>query len=450
MKKWLILLFFITALLLSAETMFNKEYRIMELDNGLELIMIKSDKQPIVTIEIAARNGAYTQIPENCGLSHLYEHMFFKGNKKWQSQEEYAKRIRELGIIYNGMTSNESVRYYFTLPSSRINEGLEFMKYAIREPLFDTIELMKEKNVVMNEFKRDFSESNYIFYQATEKAMFEEYFYRKNAIGEKDVILGATQEQMKDIQSKFYIPNNCALIIVGDIDFKKTEKLVRQYFDDWKMGEQPDFNYPEHPYLESDKKILVKGDVNVSRLSIQFRGPDVDENREDTYAMDLLTELIRMKSFELRKKLVNEGLVYDFYAGYFTQQDGGTFTFYAVLMPENAQKVADIILNEINLMKDTKYYTEQTIEEAKERSEINFLYNVQSTEDFALNTGFWWCISDTDYFINYLDNIRAVNAEQISAVVNKYLVDKKKVIGVLVSEDAASEYFDDTWKECGI
>lgn len=449
MKKILIPILVVFSLIVGSASMFNKEYSTMMLDNGLEIIMVKSDKQPIVTIEIATRNGAYTQSPENCGLSHLYEHMFFKGNKKWQTQEEYAKRIRELGIRYNGMTSNESVRYYFTLPSSRIDEGLEFMKYAIREPLFDTLELMKEKNVVMNEFKRDFSEPNYIFYQSTEREMFEKYFYRKNAIGEKGVILGATQEQMREIQRHFYIPNNCALVIVGDIDFENTERMVKKYFADWERGEKPDFDFPPHPGLHEDKNVLVKGDVNVSRLSIEFRGPDVDENRGDTYPMDLLTELARMKSFPLRKQLVNEGLVYDFYAGYFTQQDGGTFTFYATLMPENIQKVISIIESEIALLGDPDYYDEQLIEEAKERSEINFLYNVQSTEDFALNVGFWWCISDTEYFINYLDNIRKVGPHDIARVVNTYIVGKHKVTGVLVNEDAAAKYFDNTWKECG-
>lgn len=450
MKRLLVSILIIVSTCLFADTMFNKEYKMITLDNGLIVVMVKSDKQPIVTIAISARNGAYTQSESNCGLSHLYEHMFFKGNKKWRSQEDYSKRIRELGIIYNGVTSNESVRYYFTLPSAKINEGLEFMKYAIREPLFDTTELRKEKSVVMNEFKRDFSEPRYIFYQATEQAMFEKYFYRKNAIGEKEIILEATQDQMLDIQKIFYIPNNCALVIVGDIDFKNTEKLVKKYFSDWEKGKAPNFDFPQHPMLEKDKKIIIKADVNISNLSIQFRGPDVDDNREDTYPLDLLTEMMRMKSFTLRKKLVDTGLVYDFYAGYYTQQDGGTFTFHSVLLPENVEKVKEIILSEIDIMTDPSYYNKEVIEEAKERSEINFLYNVESTEDFALNIGFWWCISDMKYFHEYLDNIKKVDSKSISEIVKKYLYNKKRVIAVLTNEEASKKYFDKSWKENGL
>ncbi|MFO8062290.1 MAG: pitrilysin family protein [bacterium] len=430
------------------ETLFNKPYRHIVLDNGLDVIMVKSDKQPIATIEIAARNGAYTQTPENCGLSHLYEHMFFKGNERWRTQEEYQKRIRELGIIYNGMTSNETVRYFFTVPSKNIEEGMEFMSYAIRKPLFDTTELKKEKMVVMNEFKRDFSQPDYIFYQETERAMFSDYFYRKNAIGEKDVILGATREQMIEIKNEFYTPGNCALIIAGDIDLDKTQKWAETYYASWEEGEMPDRDYPEHAALTDDKNILITADVGVSKMRMEYRGPDVDEYPEHTYPLDLLTEMFRMKSFPLREKLIESGLAYDFYAGYFTQQDGATFTFYSTLMPENVIKVREIILEEIDKMTSPDYFSDDMIQLAKERNRINFLYGMQSSRDFALDIGFWWAITGMDYFMSYPDKINAVDAESISRAVKQYLHNKHKVTGVLVNEEAADKYFDNSWKEC--
>jgi len=207
MKKLFFAIFILFFLTASSETILNREIKMYTLDNGLQVILIKTGSEPILTVEIAVRNGAYTQTEENEGLSHLYEHMFFKGNGKWKTQEAYAKRIRELGILYNGMTSNESVRYYYTLPSKNMDSGLEFLSYAIKDPLFDSIELEKEKRVVMNEFNRDFSEPIYTYYQEVEKAMFSKYFYRKNAIGTREVISNATREQMVDIKNRYYTPN---------------------------------------------------------------------------------------------------------------------------------------------------------------------------------------------------------------------------------------------------
>jgi len=440
MKKLFFAIFILFFLTASSETILNREIKMYTLDNGLQVILIKTGSEPILTVEIAVRNGAYTQTEENEGLSHLYEHMFFKGNGKWKTQEAYAKRIRELGILYNGMTSNESVRYYYTLPSKNMDSGLEFLSYAIKDPLFDSIELEKEKRVVMNEFNRDFSEPIYTYYQEVEKAMFSKYFYRKNAIGTREVISNATREQMVDIKNRYYTPNNSALIIVGDIDFSKAEETVAKYFNNWERGENPKFPTNEHPYLEENKSIIIKQDVSVSSMTIQFRGPDVGRNTEDTYAMDILTEMMRMKSFPLYKKLVETGLVNTYSAGYYTQQDGGTFSFYTTLKAENVDKTREIIFAELEKMKNKGYFKKDIIEQAKERTEMNFLHELESTEDFTLNVGFFWCISDIGYFREYLDNLKKVDSDKLAEVVNKYIIGKYHVTGIMTDDASAEKY----------
>ena len=77
-----------------------------QLDNGLEILVIEDNSVPLATIEICVHNGAYTEDPEYDGLSHLYEHMFFKANKDIPSQEAFMDRVNELGISFNGTTSN--------------------------------------------------------------------------------------------------------------------------------------------------------------------------------------------------------------------------------------------------------------------------------------------------------------------------------------------------------
>src|ERR671928_81787 len=75
-----------------------------KLDNGLELLVIENHKVPLATIEIAVKNGAYTEGPEYSGLSHLFEHMFFKANNDYPNQEKFLKQTQELGAIWNGTT----------------------------------------------------------------------------------------------------------------------------------------------------------------------------------------------------------------------------------------------------------------------------------------------------------------------------------------------------------
>ena len=91
-----------------------KNYYWMQMDNGLEVVVIENHKVPLATIEIAVKNGAYTEGPEFSGLSHLFEHMFFKANKDYPDQEKFIHRTEELGMVWNGTTDVERVNYFFT------------------------------------------------------------------------------------------------------------------------------------------------------------------------------------------------------------------------------------------------------------------------------------------------------------------------------------------------
>src|ERR1043165_1544521 len=113
------------------------------LDNGLEVIVVENHAQPLVTIEIAVRNGSMTEPPDYNGLSHLYEHMFFKANQKLPSQEQWLAKARSLGMSWNGTTDTERVNYFVTTTSDHFAPSMEFLRDAVVMPLFDPKELEK-------------------------------------------------------------------------------------------------------------------------------------------------------------------------------------------------------------------------------------------------------------------------------------------------------------------
>src|ERR671921_2860487 len=135
-KSILSLLLCSTALLLAAQPRLPQNYYWQKLDNGLEVVVIENSKVPLATIEIAVKNGAYTEGPEYSGLSHLFEHMFFKANKDYPDQEKFLKRTQELGAIWNGTTGDERVNYFFTIHKDSMAAGLKFMNAAMRFPIY--------------------------------------------------------------------------------------------------------------------------------------------------------------------------------------------------------------------------------------------------------------------------------------------------------------------------
>src|SRR5205823_9730591 len=154
------------------------------LANGLEVVVLEDHSVPLVTIELAVRNGSYTEPPELNGLSHLYEHMFFKANRAMASQETYLKTIGQLGIAYNGETREEVVEYYFTTTSPNLRAAMNFMRDAVRYPLFKEDEFERERQVVIGEIDRNESGPTYYLTKEMTDRLFSKYTSRKQPLGD--------------------------------------------------------------------------------------------------------------------------------------------------------------------------------------------------------------------------------------------------------------------------
>src|SRR5262245_20408253 len=238
------------------------------LANGLDVLVLANPVVPLVTIEIDVHNGAYVETDEFDGLSHLYEHMFFKANERIPDQEGYWRRTRELGMEFNGTTSEERVNYYFTLHASRLDDGLRFMSDALRTPLFLPQELEREREVVIGEYDRAESDPSFHLHVAVAKKLWDRHYVRKNVIGAREVILSATPEKMRRIQRRFYVPNNSALLIAGAVEPQRAIDDVARIFGDWPAAADPLAGDPppRHPPLTAPALAVVERPVHAVTL----------------------------------------------------------------------------------------------------------------------------------------------------------------------------------------
>jgi zinc protease len=191
---------------------------------------------PLVTIEADVKNGSFTQGPEFEGLSHLYEHMFFKANLKYPEPDEFVSRASELGAEFNGTTSEERVNYYLTVPADSAEGAMRFLAAALTDPQFRKDELEREREVVIGEYDRNESSPFFQFSTEMSKALWTTAWSRKNPLGERAVILSTTPEKMRIIQQRYYVPNNTAIIVTGDIVPEKAFAMGRTIFGGWKRG----------------------------------------------------------------------------------------------------------------------------------------------------------------------------------------------------------------------
>ena len=411
------------------------------LANGLEIIVIEDHSLPLVTIELVARNGAYTEPPPYNGLSHLYEHMFFKGNAAIPSQEAYMARQRELGMVWNGTTSDERVNYFFTLGSEQLDPGMKFMADAIQTPLFKEEELVKERQVVIGELDRAESNPYYHLNKALTEKMFWKHPTRKDTIGDRETITTASREKMLTVQKKFYIPNNSALILAGDVTPDQAYQLAEQHFGAWKRGPNP-FKVdpvPAHPPIKRTEAIIVNQKVQRASVMIGFHGPSVGKDPAATYAADVFSFIVAQPSSRFQKAMVESGLTLGAGVSYYTLNHTGPISVVLETTPDQLEKAIKAVQDEIRKFDDPDYFTDDQIETAKTLLAVSNLYDREKTSSFAHTVSFWWAVASLDYYLSYIENLKKVTRQDMARYVKSYILGKPYVMAIMVSPEAQKE-----------
>jgi zinc protease len=409
------------------------------LPNGLEVIILEDHSIPLVTIELAVKNGSYTEPPELNGLSHLYEHMFFKQNRAIANAEEYLRTIGQMGIAYNGTTREEVVDYYFTTTSPNLRTAMQFMKDATRYPLFDGREFVREKEVVIGEIDRN--ESNPFFFLSKEmnNRLFFKYPSRKNPLGSRETVGAATTEMMRLIQQRYYVPNNSALVLTGDVNPAEVLKMAQEFYGDWPRREKDPFvEFPlvEHPPLsKSEGNVIIQPVQNVI-ISIGWHGPSIGKDNPATYAADVFSFILRQPNSRFQRNLVDTGLVTGVDLSYYTQRNVGPIALIAQTTPDKARAALKALYEEVAHFNDKDYYTDEQLESAKALLEADDLYSREKLSDYTHTLSFWWASTGLDYFRGYLPRLRATSRADISRYITTYIQGKPHIGLALMSSEA--------------
>ena len=408
------------------------------LSNGLHVIVVENHAVPLVTVELDVKNGAYTQTPEFEGLAHLYEHMFFKANKTIPSQEKYLQRTRQLGAQWNGTTSDERVNYFITLGVDSMRAGMQFMEDAVRYPLFLQEELVRERPVVTGEFDRNEASPFFQLNRAVDTLLWTPAYYsHKNTIGDRQVILTTTPEKMREIQRRYYVPNNSALILAGDVTPASGFRLATEIFGDWPRGEDPFATpIPDPPPLTKSKAVIVEQPVEAATLVLRFDGPSVTRDPASTYAAYVLSSILNKRTSALSKRLVDSGLAYFANLNYYTLAHTGPVSLFLQVDPTKAVEAKRVALEEITKMGDSTYVTQQELADAQTELGIQALYEREQTSEWAHTIGFWWSVAGLDYYRNYVPNMQRISRSDLAQYARTYLVGKPYVVGLMMNPDA--------------
>ena len=406
--------------------------------NGLDVIVYPDPNVPIVTVEMAVRNGSFTEPPELNGLSHLYEHMFFKSNQAIKNGEEYLRNIGQLGITYNGSTREEVVNYYFSTTSIYLETAMRYMKDAMRGPVFDEEEFAREKQVVIGEIDRN--ESNPYFYLNRElnDRLFYKYRSRKNPLGTRESVSTATTDKMRTIQARYYVPNNSALVVTGDCDPNVVFNLAEKFFGDWKRrAVDPFTEFPlvEHPPLAKSEGVIVEQPVQTVNVMIGWHGPSIGKDNPGTYAADVFSYILTQPDSKFQRDMVDSGLALQAGIGYYTQRNVGPINILLVTTPEKAKAAIRAVYSEVAQFDKPGYFSDSELENAKTILESQDLFDREKLSEYIHTLSFWWSSTGIDYFRGYHKNLRAITRSDTDRYVRTYIQGKPHVAVALLSRE---------------
>lgn len=441
------------------------------LSNGLEVIVLQDSSVPLITVEMAVRNGSFTEPPELNGLSHLYEHMYFKPSQavlvfqcdrvlaqggtlnetgkrvcaeplRLKSQigdVGYLKDVDSIGLIRNGTTQEEYVNYFFSATSGNLPTIMRYMRDAMLYPTFDQEEFTQEKQVVLGELDRQLSEPGYYLDRTLMDKLFYKYPSRKSPGGTRATVAAATVEQMRLIQSRYYIPNNTALIVTGDAEPEKVFKLAEDLFGGWKRGEDPFVKFPivEHPPLQKSEGLVVTEKADQLQnvvVQIGWQGPSIGKDDTSTYAADVFSYIVQQPNSRLQRALVDTGLAVDTVSvHYYTQRNVGPIRITLATSPEKAKAALAALYKEIAKFNDPAYFTNAELENAKNILESENLFRREKLSDYTHELGFWWSSTGIDYYRDYHKKLRATTRADINRYISTYIIGKPHVSVALIS-----------------
>ncbi len=405
------------------------DYEVYTLDNGLKVILSEDHSVPIVAVDVWYLVGSGYEEPGRSGFAHLFEHMMFQGSENL-SKREHSQLISRAGGNYNGSTTEDRTNYFQWLPANRLNLALwleadRMRALAITEENFEnqrsTVKEERRQRVDNQPYGAAFLTSDTLSYD------FEPYSH--TVIGKMADLDAAEVGDVQRFFDLYYSPNNAVLAIVGDIDRKKTKKMVEEYFGDIPRGKPvKELSGEEPPHTAERRKTVDDPNANVPAIFITFILPP--STHEHMPAVELLSSILTEgESSRMFKRLVkDEEAALVVFGGAESRKGPSIFRFIAASNTGVDIGVCEnLIYEEIEKIKN-EGLTDDELKKAKTQFKANFIRERQTVLNKAEALQTYNYFSKLENINTDLDNYMAVTKEDILRVAKKYFVENNRTV----------------------
>ena len=424
----------LAALLLSPLLLAQQDVRTQTLANGMKVIVQEDHAIPNVAMYFFYKVGSRNEHPGATGVSHFFEHMMFNGAKKY-GPKEFDRTMEMNGGSNNAYTSNDVTVYTDWFPSSALELMFDMEADRIRDLAFDPKMIESERGVVYSERRSSVDNSNGgMLSELAEAAAFEAHPYHWPVLGWPSDIESWTMEDLKSHWSMGYAPNNCVMVIVGDVRFDQVLALSKKYLEPIPRREPPPPVRTKEPEQLGERRVILNKPAQLPIQIFLYHVPDARD--PDTPVLDVISTILSQgQSSRLYKRLVDSQLALS--AGGSARDAFDPTVFRFSITPRSG---VDPAATEKALFEELARLQSEPVPDAELRKAKNQmladLYRSRKTIETRANLLGSYEVFHGDYAKLFTadQEIEAVTAEAIQRVAQKYFTSKNRTVATLIPE----------------
>jgi zinc protease len=408
----------------SRETMSNHDVESninsFVLTNGLKVIHGVDSSNPLVSIQLHVRMGSCWEKPEEAGYSHLTEHLVFKSTEHF-TKNSIMEAASFLGGSINAYTEFDSTCFYLTLPSDFLEKGMELLAELVFRANYTDSEFKSERSVVIEELKQYRNDPEDYFIEEIPKYYFEKNPYKRPIIGTEESLGSATPEKLRDFYHRYYVPDNCFLVITGDVDIKALKNKVFAQFGSWRPAFRIDKEEKIRDSYPQEFR-LVKINKMVGRDLIAFTLPELSEQDPDSYTLSLITKAFAVgKNSRLHKRLYDHEQMVEQIK---VHSLSGLYEGISVIeiVPKQGVSIDGIIscfIEEFDKLRRESLSLDE-IRKQKQELQHSYRYSFEYVETLGMTLASEEILGSYKHVFDYLPIISAISGDDCKRLIEKY------------------------------
>jgi zinc protease len=398
------------------------------LPNGLTIIVQEDHSAPVASVQAWCATGSIDEDQHlGAGLSHILEHMLFKGTKT-RSTNVIAQKIQDVGGYINAYTSFDRTVFWIDVPKDGVATALDVLADAMMNSTLPPEEYMKEQEVIRREFAMGLDDPDRVAGLLLFATAYQRHPYHFPVIGDIEIYNQLTQDQVMQYYKTRYVPNNLTFVVVGDVDAAKVRQQLTEFFKAYPEKSLKPVFIPEEPPQLGRREVHQEFATELTHLSLAWHIPEV--TNPDVPALDLLSSILGDgRSSRLYRRVREEaGLAYRISAFSYTPGDPGLFGIDATLDPKKREAAEQLVLRMLGEVKQSGVTAEELMK-AKKMSFSHHLGDLTTMRGQASDIGSNWLLTrNLNFSRDYLDAVQKVTLDDIKRVAAHYLTNENLTV----------------------